>query len=338
MDKLIPDEVYQKLTTKPLPFGYVEHEGITLYEEGDDVVKALKTFKVRDDDSWIVTYPKAGTTWVQEIMSCVMHDGNLEEVNKRHTASPMPFIEFNLPKTIRQLNRLPLTYQVVELIQSPRVIKSHLPGQLLPPNIWDKSKVVYVIRNPKDVMVSYFYFLKRVSPTGRSGQTFSEYFDEMMSGKILYGPWWDHYLFFWKLRHHPNVLLLRFEDLKRDLRGNVERVSKFLGKDLPAETLDAITDHCTFANMKKNPMANPDSILAPPEQAADTAPREGSFMGKGRHPHRLKQAADTAPQEGSFMRKGKVGDWKSHFTVAQNEAMDALIRDKCYGTGLTFDQ
>ncbi|XP_038064996.1 sulfotransferase 1A1-like [Patiria miniata] len=309
MDKVIPADLYQKLLSQPLHFGYVEHEGIILYEEGDDVVKALKTFEVRDDDSWIVTYPKAGTTWVQEIMSCVMHDGKLEEVNKRHTAFRVPFIEFNLPKTIRQENKLPLTYQAVEQIPSPRVIKSHLPGQLLPPNIWDKSKVVYVIRNPKDVVVSYFYFLKLINPNDRSGQTFSEFFDEMMSGKILYGPWWDHYLSFWKMRHHPNVLLLRFEDLKRDLRGNVEKVSKFLGKDMPAETLDAITDHCTFANMKKNPMANPDSILA-----------------------------DTAPREGSFMRKGKVGDWKSHFTVAQNEAMDALIRDKCYGTGLTFDQ
>ena len=34
---------------------------------------------------------------------------------------------------------------------------------------------------------------------------------------------------------------------------------------------------------------------------------------------------------------GKVGDWKSHFTVAQNEVLDAFIRDKLAGTGLTFD-
>ena len=34
---------------------------------------------------------------------------------------------------------------------------------------------------------------------------------------------------------------------------------------------------------------------------------------------------------------GKVGDWKSHFTVAQNEVMDALIREKLAGSGLTFD-
>ena len=44
--------------------------------------------------------------------------------------------------------------------------------------------------------------------------------------------------------------------MTQDLRGNVERIGRFLGKSLPAETLDAITEHCTFANMKTNPMAN----------------------------------------------------------------------------------
>ncbi len=34
---------------------------------------------------------------------------------------------------------------------------------------------------------------------------------------------------------------------------------------------------------------------------------------------------------------GKVGDWKNHFTVAQNEAMDALIEEKLKGTGLKFN-
>ncbi|XP_038066263.1 sulfotransferase 1A1-like [Patiria miniata] len=312
MDTVISIEEYKRLWAQPFKMRYVEHEGIKLFEEGDDVVKALKTFEVRDDDSWIVTYPKAGTTWVQEIMSCVMHDGNLEEVNKRHTVFRVPFLENNLPKTIRQDTKVPLISDVVETLPSPRVLKSHLPGQFLPPQLWDKAKTIYVIRNPKDVVVSFFYFVRMLNPE-KSDLAFSEFFDEMTSGKAPYGPWWDHYLYFWKMRHHPNVLLLRFEDLKRDLRGNIEKISKFLGKDLPAEALDAITDHCTFANMKKNPMANPDSLWEPPKPAADAAPI-------------------------SFMRKGKVGDWKSHFTVAQNEAMDALIRDKFYGTGLTFDQ
>ena len=43
-----------------------------------------------------------GTTWVQEIMSAVIHDGDLEEVNKRHTVFRVPFLEMSLPSKIRK--------------------------------------------------------------------------------------------------------------------------------------------------------------------------------------------------------------------------------------------
>ena len=66
----------------------------------------------------------------------------------------------------------------------------------------------------------------------------------------------------------------------QDLRGNVEKISKFLGKDLSAEKLDAITDHCTFANMKKNPMTNPDNLSVPTR--SDPADATPSFMRKGK--------------------------------------------------------
>ncbi|XP_022099260.1 estrogen sulfotransferase-like [Acanthaster planci] len=307
MDKYLTFEAYKKIWSQPVKSVSVEYDGIKLHEGGDEVVKALKTFEVRDEDSWVVTFPKAGTTWVQEIMSCVMHDGDLEAVNKRHTVFRVPFLEMSPPSSVLQGKTVPKTHKIVDSIPSPRVIKSHLPGQFLPPQLWEKkAKIVYVIRNPKDVVVSYFYFTKMVDPEQKE-QSFGEFFDDMMNGKVEYGPWWDHYLFFWKKRHDPKILLVRFEHLKRDLRGSVEKISKFLGKDFSAATLDAITEHCTFANMKKNPMSNPDSIWVPAEAAT------------------------------SFMRKGKVGDWKSHFTVAQNEAMDAFIRDRFYGTGLAFD-
>ncbi|XP_033631081.1 sulfotransferase 1C2-like [Asterias rubens] len=286
-------------------------EGIPLPPGSNNVAEDFKTYEVRDDDVWIVTYPKAGTTWTQEIASAVMHDGDLEALRKRHTAFRVLHMDLSLPPPIRKLKNVPETHRVAEEIPSPRVLKCHFPGQLLPPQIWEKKpKIIYVMRNPKDLIVSYFYFMKMVLPLPAIlNQTFAEFFEEVLNDQVGFGPWWDHFLYFWKKRHDENILLLRFEDMKRDLRGNVEKISKFLGKDFSNETLDAITDHCTFANMKKNPMTQLDSLFA-----------------------KL-----NLPDSMSFMRKGKVGDWKAHFTVAQNEVMDALIRDKLAGTGLTFD-
>ena len=48
----------------------------------------------------------------------------------------------------------------------------------------------------------------------------------------------------------------------KDARGIVEKISRFLGKDLSPETLDAITEHCSFDNMKTNPMTNMDSLFS----------------------------------------------------------------------------
>ena len=42
-------------------------------------------------------------------------------------------------------------------VPSPRLIRPHVPLYLLHPELLDTCKVVYVARNPKDVIVSYYH-------------------------------------------------------------------------------------------------------------------------------------------------------------------------------------
>lgn len=54
-------------------------------------------------------------------------------------------------------------FEIAKTMSSPRHFKTHLPFSLLPPDLLDTCKVIYVARNPLDVAVSYYHhnrFLK----------------------------------------------------------------------------------------------------------------------------------------------------------------------------------
>ncbi|XP_075188014.1 sulfotransferase 1A1-like, partial [Anomaloglossus baeobatrachus] len=88
----------------------------------------------------------------------------------------------------------------------------------------------------------------------------------------------------------------------------IQKVARFLGKDLPDETLARIVQLSSFEHMKDNPMANYSGF---PEEILDQS-------------------------QAGFMRKGKVGDWKTLFTVQQNELFEEEYRRKMDGCSLTF--
>ncbi len=52
------------------------------------------------------------------------------------------------------------------------------------------------------------------------------------------------------------MLFIFYEDLKRDLRGQLEKMAKFLGKDLSQDQLDRLREHLKFENIEKNESVN----------------------------------------------------------------------------------
>lgn len=115
-------------------------------------------FKIYPDDIWIVTPPKCGTTWMQEIVWLLHTDVDLSKSNYNQFYR-VPFLEVelilpsflhvhpqpdfkNLEKNEDNLLKfMTHSFQYVETMQRPRIIKTHLPLELLPRDILDTCKV-----------------------------------------------------------------------------------------------------------------------------------------------------------------------------------------------------
>jgi len=72
-----------------------------------------------------------------------------------------------------------------------------------------------VARNPKDVAVSYFHFVRSFGPDSDFNGTFENFANFFVNGKGSYGLWSDHVLPWWKRRNDPHILFLKYEDLKK---------------------------------------------------------------------------------------------------------------------------
>ncbi|XP_068183839.1 amine sulfotransferase-like isoform X2 [Antennarius striatus] len=187
----------------------------------------------------------------------------------------------------------------------PRTFNSHLPPDMLPHGVKDKQvKVVYVWRNPKDVLVSMYYFASSHALL-ETPESFDVFFQQFLDGDVIMGSWFDHLKDYCEAQDQLNIHFVQYENMLKDLRQEVVKLCAFLGADLTDEVIDHVVEKSTFRNMKTDPKANYKDIF------------ETHYYTK------------------PTMRKGIAGDWKNHFTVAQNEHFDKVFKEKMGNFPLT---
>ncbi|NXV76725.1 ST1C1 Sulfotransferase, partial [Atlantisia rogersi] len=279
-----------------------ELEGIPFTKDICNMWDQVWKFKARPDDLLIATYAKAGTTWTQEIVDMIQQNGDTEKCRRATTYRRHPFLEWCIQEPAAE------SLKLAEAMPSPRTIKTHLPVQLVPPSFWEQNcKIIYVARNAKDNLVSYYHF-HRMNKALPDPGTFEEFMEKFMAGKVLWGSWYDHVKGWWKAKDKHRVLYLFYEDMKENPKQEIEKIMKFLEKEMNQELLNKIVHNTSFEIMKANPMAN----------------YTKEFQGIMDH--------SVSP----FMRKGVVGDWKNYFTVAQNMKFDEDYKKKMADTSLGF--
>jgi len=235
-----------------------------LPERYSDYAQKILDFKARPDDVFICTFPRSGTTWTQEMIWLICNDLDYETALSTKCYVKFPCLELHL-LTEGYASQLPdeedrkfgaPIYDYLEEQTTRRFIKTHLPFSLMPRNIKEVgAKVVYVARNPKDVIVSYYYFAKAFPGFKYSGD-FESFLDLFLDDMVFYGPYWKHVLSGWNNRDADNVHFMFYEDSKLDLKNSLKNLSMFLEKSLKDEDLPKLMDHLTVDSFKKNTKIN----------------------------------------------------------------------------------
>ncbi|XP_015273666.1 PREDICTED: sulfotransferase family cytosolic 2B member 1-like [Gekko japonicus] len=278
---------------------YFTYKGILLpvRELKEETVKYVENeFQVRDDDIFNVTYPKSGTNWMSEILGLIRNDGDPSWIRSLTVFDRTPWIE-----TDHGLETA-LKYP------PPRLISTHLQIQLFPKSFFhSKAKVIYTLRNPKDVLVSHYHFSK-IFKLWKDLGTMEELLKDFLSGNVPFGSWFDHVKGWLPMKDRDNVFFITYEELQQDLRGSVERICHFLGKELNSQQIDSVVENASFQKMKDNKMSN------------------FTIVGESYIDH----------EKGKLLRKGISGDWKNHLTVAQSELFDHVYQENMRGVSMTF--
>ncbi|MFO7679139.1 MAG: sulfotransferase domain-containing protein [Chloroflexota bacterium] len=201
-------------------------------------------FVVHADDLFVVTYPKCGTTWTEQIVHLILNQGEQGEQRLTDTA---PWLE--------TLHKRPGGMQAfLQNLEGRRLFTSHLPLALMPDFSTDEGKYIYVARNPKDTAVSYYHHDR--SKAGYEG-SWEEHLNLFMQGQVMYGSYFDNLLPWWQASQNAaNIFFLKYEDMHHDLAGAVAQIAAFIDVPLDQSLLARVVAGSSFKAMSTNEKTN----------------------------------------------------------------------------------
>ncbi|XP_070541180.1 sulfotransferase 2B1-like [Ptychodera flava] len=286
--------------------GYPEADGylfLPQYDKAKLESRATDSFNFRSDDVIVVGFLKSGNTWLLEVLKAMYNDWGLQKFGGAEAAMLLD------ERTVFNSHFCRKHEELVEAIKcedlpSPRLMRSHLPATLFPCHVLKEKgvKVIYISRNPKDIVVSTYYFYKSFLHGACSTGDWEETVQSFLEDRQPLTPWVRHVGDWFQKGIEDNVLHVTYEEMKRDLPGTVRKIADFLQRPLTIEDIDRVVRTTTVDAMQSRLL----KMLIVDEEMVPKA-------AKGENP---------------FVRKGVVGDWKNHFTVAQSELFDSKIGSK----------
>lgn len=194
------------------------------------VRNAKRDLTVYSSDTFIVSFPKSGNTWMRFIVANILFSNYAR-------------IDFtNIEKLV------PDIYQhrdsVLLRIKHPRILKSH---EYFDPRY---KRLIYIVRDPRDVVISQYYFLIK---NGMIDDDFKvdSFVDLFIEGKTSRFGNWGENIGSWIGARKKDILLIRYEDLKTTTHESINSIANFFDKQLSEKQIQQIVDNTNFRELQK---------------------------------------------------------------------------------------
>jgi hypothetical protein len=175
-------------------------------------------------DVFLVAYPKSGITWLQAMVAGAIYGLDPERAPDTLVQDLVPDVHY---KPFYKRYRTPMFFKT-----------HHLPRP-------EYRRVVYLLRDGRDVMVSYWHHLKVLERREVD-------FAAMIAGEGLFPCKWREHVEAWMENPHgAELLVIRYEDMKADAVKELVRLCNFVREWHEADELAQVAAKCSFAAMQR---------------------------------------------------------------------------------------
>jgi estrone sulfotransferase len=191
-----------------------------------DPARRIGLREIHPADTFIVSFPKSGNTWVRFLIASMRHPA--EEISFRNIEQLVPDIHKSRSS--------------IDTMVPPRTIKSHFPCFGAYP------RFVYVYRDGRDAMISYHEY-------SVSRGWFDGTLREFLSSEVAhtYGSWARHTTDAMKqMEKSPErALAVRYEDLLASPQEEAGRIARFCGLNADPDRVAQAVERCRLSRLRE---------------------------------------------------------------------------------------
>ena len=229
----------------------------------------LAHFQAVESDVLITTAPKAGTTWMQQILYQMRSGGDPDFDN---IDAVVPWLE--RPREGKSWQQVLDEY---DALPRPRLFKTHCTAEQTPG--LGTASIVLTVRDPRECCVSFYHHLMNMTDEAleASGHQRPASFAAHVENWLEFAAWYRNVKSWWPYRNHEKVLLLRYMDLKRDLAAGVDQIAAFLGWEVTPGQKAQVLKYSSFDWMKAH-----DEKFSVQAESGNPAFKPGRFIRQGK--------------------------------------------------------